>query len=79
MKIEWAGTERKELGMPPAAMDLYLRQCRQRMSCPFVFSRNILNAAKKAGLDVDKLKADGVLVETQRIPTGGTKGIWIAK
>lgn len=50
-------------------MEKWLRAHHPHMDCPFFFGTNMLRAAKAAGLNVDSLIADGIIAETQRIPT----------
>jgi hypothetical protein len=50
-------------------IDQWLRAHRPQMDGPFFYSPNMLRMAKHVGLDVDRLKADGIIAETARIPT----------
>jgi hypothetical protein len=58
-----------DLDLDPETLDAWLRVHSTRQQAPFIFSREMLHIAKQRGLDVDKLKADGVIKETGRIPT----------
>lgn len=61
-------------GMSPKDLDFWFRQMRTKMTGPFVFGRIMLKAAKHQGLNVDKLIADGILIEQPRIPvTNGSR------
>ncbi len=55
--------------MDPATLDAWLRVHASKQKAPFMFSSNMLKQAAARGLDVKRLKADGVLAETKRIPT----------
>jgi hypothetical protein len=64
--------------LSPEQVDRYLCSINAQTGSPIFYGRNVLRAAKDAGLDVDKLKADGVIAETQRIPVD-QKDIWITR
>jgi len=61
-------TPRATADISPADMDAWLRVHRPLMQSPFFYSPALLAHARKAGLDVEKLIEDGVIVETKRIP-----------
>ena len=65
--------------LTPEQMDRYLRSLTRQTGAPTFYGRNILRAAKAVGLDVEKLIADGVIAETQRIPFRNGSSIWIRK
>jgi len=62
-------TPRAFADISPADMDAWLRATRPRMQHPFIYSSAVLDHARKAGLDVDKLIADGVVTQTAKVPT----------